>query len=288
MPNCPSVPCVRYTNPPPDIAIDWVTISSHPIRDCYPPPTAERYARLKVSLLENDQLRPVLIRQLPDGTYQLLDGGQRIKVQLERGDPIRFEIVVVEEDAVPSLILNANSDDWKGHTASQRALAARRIANRTRGGNQSANLPNGISISDAARAQRVSPRMVGMIGQVEATVPALIEHIAQGAITVSLAVRIIQIEDATVRAGTIDNVQSGNIKAAVAKIKASEQKHDDTAPANQPSLGHWRYAIDQLTRLTEDEGLSAHDATDIADALQKLVQDFEECAAEAADRERPR
>ena len=69
---------IRYEIPPVDLIIDWSSIPSHPVRECYPAPTAAQYGRLRSSLAAKGQLRPLLVRCRSDGTYELLDGGQRI------------------------------------------------------------------------------------------------------------------------------------------------------------------------------------------------------------------
>jgi len=204
--------------------------------------------------------------------------------------PIRFEIVTVEDELIPRLILDANREDWKGHNTSQRALTARRIANRKRGGDQSAEMPNGISIADAAKAIGVSPRMVGMVGQVEATIPALIDPIASGLIKVGLALRIAQIQNTATRAKAIDDVLTGNVRDAIAKIKAYQHLNDKHRNAGKTAapvvdLKSWRAVLDQLSSLTEDDALTAEEASEIADALQQLIPVFEDYAGDAADRE---
>jgi ParB-like nuclease domain len=119
---------VQFQAPAPDFVIDWSAITSHPVRECYPPVNTARFEHLKASLAEKGQLRPVLVRMLDVGTYQLLDGGQRIKAQLELAMPIRFEIVTADDAAIPHVIADANRDGWKGHTTSQRAISRYRLS----------------------------------------------------------------------------------------------------------------------------------------------------------------
>jgi hypothetical protein len=105
------------------------------------------------------RFRPVLVRFRDDGSYELLDGGRRIKIHLELGKPTRFEIVTADEAVIPLLILDAN----RRASTSAPAMRLRTMSRGSRYFTYSQGTPKtlvancGTATSHAQRKRQTSP-----------------------------------------------------------------------------------------------------------------------------------
>jgi len=84
-----------------DIDIEKIIIPEHRVRATFTP---EQYAELKASIENHGFTIPILVKALPDGMYELIDGEHRIKIMKELGKTTIPANVIAADDRKATLL----------------------------------------------------------------------------------------------------------------------------------------------------------------------------------------
>lgn len=163
---------------------------AHSAADIFPMMDAEAFKQLKADIAEHGQREPIIIH---DGL--VLDGRNRLKACQELGiDPVHKLFEGLESDVVDYVVsLNLRR---RHLSESQRAMVASEIANLGKGRrwDNSANLPNKKSNSEAATLLNVSERSVRTAKKIaKEGEPEIIEAVQSGDMSLNEASNIIQL-----------------------------------------------------------------------------------------------
>lgn len=160
-------------------------LTAHPAADLFPAMAPADFDALVADIREHGQLEPIAIH---DG--MILDGRHRYRACRQLGlEPITTEW---NGAGTPEAFAISKNLHRRQLDASQRAMVAAAFARLKRGGDQSANLRNGLTAAALSKMFNVSTRSIETARVVRAKgAPELVEAVQSGAMKVSTAADLV-------------------------------------------------------------------------------------------------
>lgn len=242
----------------------------HPAAIRFPGIEPKHFAELVEDIRRRGQQQPIIA----DLQGRIIDGLHRYRACLKLGIEPKVERKDVTDEEARALSLSLNLH--RRHlTLGQWAAIAEENATRTRGGDQTADLRNDLSMAESAKAVGVSTRSAETVREVRRKAPELLPDIKAGRLAPHAAKQIAKLPHEE-RGEAIAKVKQGDVKGAKAKAKGASS-------AQKPNANHFHAAfaslfkeLDRLPQLLTDHRPSVQEldrlSADLATAVSAVAK----------------
>lgn len=247
-------------------------IKFHPLCEMFPIMSDQELASLAEDIKEHGQREPIVTT--PSGA--ILDGRNRYLACQKLGLQPRTVTTTLPESGWPAFVVSANIE--RRHlTSGQYAALAAKLATRRRGGAQTANSQNGITLKEACAITGASVRSAASVRRAEKKSPRLAAAIASGDLrpgTAELITRLTAVGTAAAMKLFEEGDITGAKKRAQAERQASRQLKVDQAGETKDDLPRDRYRIlfselKNLPNLLRQHPITEKGRSELLDALRK-------------------